>query len=98
MPLFVIARKARKAHFKPSADPKQSASLRDLLRGYQLGKYQKALTERRQKDRDYRHEKRANPSDETLIERERHERLAALRCSRLAGERLITSSNSTPAQ
>lgn len=79
MPLFVIARRARKAQFKASDDPKQREFLRGIIRGYHLGKYRKALDKRRQKDRDYQNDKRANPSAEILIERELQERLAALR-------------------
>ncbi|HSQ19742.1 MAG TPA: hypothetical protein VLR92_05150, partial [Blastocatellia bacterium] len=79
MPLFVIARRARKAQFKASDDRKQREFLRGIIRGYHLGKYRKALDKRRQKDRDYHHDQRANPSAEILIERELQERLAALR-------------------
>src|ERR1035437_890725 len=78
MPLLEAARKARKAHFKPSGDPKQRAFLRDLIRKHHLTKFRKALKEKQKSDKAYQRDRRANPSYEKLIVRESHKRLTAL--------------------
>lgn len=78
MPLLKAARTARKAHFKPSGNPKQREFLRGLFRRYHLDKFQKALKQKRESDKAYQGKQRANPNPEKLIKRESQKRLAAL--------------------
>ncbi len=84
-PLLDAERSARKerlrltGHDQAPGDPKEREFRRALLRSHHLARYRKALERRRRKDRAYQQDKRANPSDEALIEKERQERLSALR-------------------
>ena len=79
MPLLETASKARKAHFKPSADPTQLKAQGVFIRARYLREFRKSLKKRQQKDLVYQRDKRANPSAETLIKKESTRRLTALR-------------------
>ena len=77
-----LGRKALTARFPiagRTVDPKETEFRRTLLRGHHLARFRKALERRRKRDKVYQQDKRANPSAEVLIEKERLERGSALR-------------------
>jgi hypothetical protein len=79
MALLETASKARKAHFKPSADPAQLKAQGVFIRARYLREFRKSLKKRQLKDLVYQRDKRANSSVEALIKKESKRRLTALR-------------------